>query len=140
MSERLKVMIVDDDATVLEVTAAILEQQGYDVLTRDSAIGTSLAIIRDKPDVVLLDVHMPGLSGDKLAELMGARTGRPSPLVILHSASTQEELMLVGQSCGAADVIEKSASPREFLRRFETVLIRHAAALPRRQFQRQRRT
>jgi DNA-binding response OmpR family regulator len=140
MGERLKVMLVDDDATVLEVTAAVLEQHGYDVQTRDSAIGTSLAILRDKPDVVLLDVHMPGLSGDKLAELMGARAGRPAPLVILHSASTKQELEQVGQSCGAADVIEKSASPLDFLRRFESVLSRHAAALPKRQTSRLRRT
>jgi CheY-like chemotaxis protein len=131
MNPQIKVMVVDDDATVLEVTAAVLEQRGYEVSTRESAIGTSLAIIREKPDVVLLDVHMPGLSGDRLAELMGPRAGRASPLVILHSASGREELERLAASCGAADVIEKTTSPLDFIRRFESILAKHSALLAR---------
>jgi DNA-binding response OmpR family regulator len=133
MNERLKVMIVDDDTTVLQVIAAVLEDHGYDVRTRDSALGTSLAIIRDKPDIVLLDVHMPGLRGDRIAELMGTRSGRAAPLVILHSASDRIELERLAATCGAADVIEKSSAPADFLKRFETVVARHSNALSKRQ-------
>jgi two-component system phosphate regulon response regulator PhoB len=132
MNQRLKIMIVDDDATVLEVTAAVLEQRGYEVKTRESALGTSLAISREKPDVVLLDVHMPGLSGDRLAELMVPRPGRFAPLIILHSASPREELEQLAASCGAADIIEKVASPLEFIRRFESVVARHGPLLTKR--------
>jgi CheY-like chemotaxis protein len=131
MNQPLKVMVVDDDATVLEVTAAVLEQHGYDVRTRESALGTSLAIIREKPDVVLLDVHMPGLSGNRLAELMAPKPGRVSPLVILHSASSLSELEQLAAGCGAADVMEKTANPVAFMRRFESILVKHAALLPR---------
>jgi CheY-like chemotaxis protein len=131
MNQALKVMVVDDDATVLEVTAAVLMQHGYDVHTRESALGTSLAIIREKPDVLLLDVHMPGLSGDRLAELMAPRVGRGAPLVILHSASTLSELEKLAASCGAAAVIEKTSDPGAFMQRFESILVKHAAALPR---------
>ncbi|HEY6556718.1 MAG TPA: response regulator [Polyangiaceae bacterium] len=131
MNQPLKIMIVDDDATVLEVTAAVLEQHGYEVRTRESALGTSIAIIREKPDVVLLDVHMPGLSGDRLAELMAPRPGRVSPLVILHSASSRSELEQLAAGCGAADVMEKTANPAAFMKRFESILVKHAGALPR---------
>ncbi|HMJ12441.1 MAG TPA: response regulator [Polyangiaceae bacterium] len=131
MNQPLKVMVVDDDVTVLEVTAAVLEQHGYEVRTRESALGTSLAIIREKPDVVLLDVHMPGLSGDRLAELMAPRPGRVAPLVILHSATTLSDLEQLAAGCGAADVMEKTANPSAFIKRFESILVKHAAALPR---------
>jgi DNA-binding response OmpR family regulator len=129
MQQRLKIMVVDDDPTLLSVTAAVLEEEGFDVVVRDSAIGTSLAISREKPDVVLLDVHMPGLSGDRIAELMAVRPGRTSPLVVLHSASLEQDLKELAASCGAADSIEKTANPQDFVRRLEKVLARHAAQL-----------
>ena len=124
MTQPLRVMIVDDDETVLDITAALLEQHGYLVSKRASAIGTSLAMRREKPDVVLLDVNMPGLTGDRLAELMISRDGRASALVILHSSSSLAELERLAASCGAAEVIEKT-SPGEFLRHFEAALARH---------------
>src|SRR4029079_7839897 len=90
-----------------------------------SALGTTLAILRDKPDVVLLDVHMPGLSGDRLAELATPRKDRPHPLIILHSGSSRAELEELAKRCGAAGVIEKSSDPFDFMRGFEQVLHAH---------------
>ena len=87
---------------------------------RDTAIGTTQAILRENPDVVLLDVRMPGLSGDKLAELISTRS-RNAPLVVLHSASPKAELDELAKRCGAA-AIEKSSDPKEFLKRFEVVI------------------
>ena len=76
-----KVMIVDDENTVLEITGAVLEDHGYRVIKRESALGTSLAILREKPDVVLLDVNMPGLSGDRIAAEGSPWSARHSSLV-----------------------------------------------------------
>jgi CheY-like chemotaxis protein len=118
MAVHLKIMIVDDDRTTLDVLGALLEKQGYSVAERDTAIGTTQAIIRENPDVVLLDVRMPGLSGDKLAELIAARSSNP-PLVVLHSASPKKELDQLARRCGAAAAIEKTSDPKEFLKRFE---------------------
>ena len=118
--QSLKIMIVDDDRTTLDILSALLEAQGHSVLERDTAIGTTQAILRETPDVVLLDVRMPGLSGDKLAELISARSTNP-PLVVLHSASPKAELEQLAKRCGAS-AIEKTSDTKEFLRRFETVV------------------
>jgi CheY-like chemotaxis protein len=127
--QRLKVMVVDDDATTLEVTSAVLEQRGYEVVKRDSALGTTMAILRERPEVVLLDVNMPGLSGDRIAELVGPRKGKRSPVVILHSGSNRAELEALAQRCGASGIIEKTADPFEFVRRFERVMAQNRHAL-----------
>jgi CheY-like chemotaxis protein len=121
MMQRLKIMIVDDDRTTLQVLGALLEGKGHSVVERETAIGTTQAILRESPDVVLLDVRMPGLSGDKLAELISGRSANP-PLVVLHSASPKAELEQLAKRCGAAAGIEKSSDPKEFLKRFEAVL------------------
>jgi CheY-like chemotaxis protein len=122
MAQKLRIMVVDDDETTLQVTVALLEQRGHEVIPRNRALGTTLAILRDKPDVVLLDVHMPGLSGDRLVDLVAPRKDRPRPIIILHSASTRAELEELAQRCGVAGVIEKSGDAFEFIRRFEQVL------------------
>src|SRR5688500_14765579 len=85
IKDKLRIMIVDDDATTLAVTAAILEEPGHAVIKRQNALGTTLAIIQDRPDVVLLDIRMPGLSGDKLVELVTPKKDMPKPIIILHS-------------------------------------------------------
>ena len=127
--QRFKVMVVDDDATTLEVTSVVLEQRGYDVLKRDSAIGTSMAILRERPEIVLLDVHMPGLTGDRLAELVGPRKGKRSPVVILHSVSNRAELEQLAARCGASGIIEKTGDPLEFVRRFERIVAQNRHVL-----------
>jgi CheY-like chemotaxis protein len=127
--QRLKIMVVDDDATTLEVTSVVLEQRGYEVLKRDSALGTTMAILREQPEVVLLDVHMPGLTGDRLAELVTPRKGKRPPLVILHSGSNRAELEQLATRCGAAGIIEKTSDPYEFVRRFERLVAQHRHVL-----------
>jgi len=125
MAEKLRVMVVDDDATTLEVTSALLEERGYEVLKRESAIGTTLAILRDRPHVVLLDIQMPGLSGDKLVELVGPGKSRPTPVILLHSAAPRHELEALAKRCGAAGAVEKTGDPLEFIRRFEQAIGAH---------------
>jgi DNA-binding response OmpR family regulator len=121
MTDTLKIMLVDDDRTTLEILGALLETRGYSVVQRDTAIGTTQAILRESPDVVLLDVRMPGLSGDKLAELISARSVNP-PFVVLHSASPKEELEQLARRCGAAAAIEKTPDPKAFLVRFDALI------------------
>lgn len=127
----LKVMLVDDDPTTLQVHAAILEQLGHTVTQRATALGTTLAILRDKPDVVVLDVRMPGLTGDKLASLI-SEEGEQSRLVILHSSLPIDELERLAKSCGATGAIEKTGDPGAFSKRFEQLLSSWKSAAARR--------
>jgi CheY-like chemotaxis protein len=117
----MKIMIVDDDPATLMVVGTILQRQGYEVIERDTAIGTTLAILREKPDVVVLDVRMPGLTGDKLAALISQQT-TPRPVVVLHSSLPESELQELVQSSGAAGFVPKGVSPRAFIGKLEQVV------------------
>lgn len=117
----MKIMIVDDDATTLTVVGAALQSRGHEVIERDTAIGTTLAILRQKPDVVLLDIRMPGLAGDKLATLI-EQEATSRPIVILHSSLPARDLEELVRSTGAAGFVAKGAGPTSFLGTFERVL------------------
>ena len=118
MTERKRTfLVVDDDLVALEVARERLERAGFEVVTRESALGTSVFIMKEKPDFVLLDVNMPGLTGDALAKLL---TGRgPQSRVILHSCSDPRRLATLARQCGAAGVIEKTADERRFRAQLE---------------------
>jgi CheY-like chemotaxis protein len=115
-----RVMVVDDDPVTRQVVAAILGSQGYDVVLRAEALGTLAAISREQPDVVVLDVNLPGLSGDALARLVSLRKG-PRIQVILHSSQSEAELRRLVEESGALGSIEKG-DPRDFLGAFEALL------------------
>jgi DNA-binding response OmpR family regulator len=102
---------------VLEVTRERLERAGFKVVTRESALGTSALILKEKPDYVLLDVNMPGLTGDALAKLLKGRGRRPR--IILHSCSDGKVLRSLAKECGAIGIIEKTGDERHFLEQLE---------------------
>jgi CheY-like chemotaxis protein len=114
----MKIMIVDDDATTLKLVGAVLQSRGHTVLERDTSIGTTVAILREKPDLVLLDVRMPGLTGDRLASLIGQEL-RPRPIVVLHSSLPADVLEKLARSSGAAGFVAKGTSPAAFLAELE---------------------
>src|SRR5687767_8060865 len=82
------ILIVDDDELVLEILRERLESEGFHVITHNQPIGTSTVILANKPDVVLLDISLPGLSGAALSRLPVLR----STPIIYHSSKRQEEL------------------------------------------------
>ena len=125
MKKVLKVMLVDDDTLALEVAAAALESRGHIVIKRTGALGTMLAIRRETPDVVLLDVHMPGLSGDALSKLIVRAKDAHEPLILLYSATAAPKLAEIAAACGAAGWIEKSSNPMDFLGRFAELTAQH---------------
>jgi DNA-binding NtrC family response regulator len=110
-------LVVDDDRVVLEVTRDRLERAGFEVVTRESALGTSVFIMKERPDFVLLDVNMPGLSGDALAKLLRGRD--PKSRVILHSCSDRRLLASLAKECGAVGIIEKTDDEKHFRAQLE---------------------
>ena len=120
-AKRLKrVLVVDDDPVARQVVTTILGGQGYEVLARSEALGTVAVITRERPDIVVLDVNMPGLSGDSLARLVNLKSGH-STRVILHSSQPLGELTKLAREVGALGCIEKG-DPRDFLDEFEALL------------------
>ncbi|MDD9934520.1 MAG: response regulator [Myxococcales bacterium] len=114
----MKVLIVDDESTTLELYGALLEDEGHEVLTRDRAMGTTLVIISEQPDVVLVDVGMPGLPGDELVRVVRDNPRARGVNVVLFSARPGTELAKIASRCGARGYIEKNEDHELFLEDF----------------------
>lgn len=114
---RLRVCVIDDDPIALRVNAAALRSLGHDVTTRERALGSLSAILREQPEVVVLDLAMPGLSGAGLGGLIreaSAKAGRPIAIVICSGAS-DEAADEAARKLGALAVVAKGA-PADALR------------------------
>jgi CheY-like chemotaxis protein len=111
--DRLLVLVVDDDELTLEITRERLERLGLAVATRQQSLGTSRWILENKPDLVLLDLQMPALTGAELARLLQRHmAGR----VVVHSSLPTDELTRVAREVGAVGAISKAVSDSEFAR------------------------
>lgn len=110
----MKVLLVDDDPVVLEVTRAVLQGLGHEVVARDRALGTTAVICSERPQVVLMDVQMPGVSGDELIRIVRDRrllADDQRTVFILYSGRSSEELERLVADTGALGAIQKTDNP-----------------------------
>lgn len=123
MSEeiRKKILIVDDDPAHLQSTRGILEAAGYEVTMHDQAFGSTTVIIKTSPDLVLLDVNMPGLSGEKLVDIYRANAKTRSTRVVLYSSNDEDSLRELSHRLQLDGYICKG-SPSELRRRVAAVM------------------
>ncbi len=122
---RARILVVDDSAIVLAVCRERLEEAGYEVSVRESALGTSAMVMRDRPDAVLMDVDLPGLSGDQIASLIRKNdAGEGTPIIILHSSLTAQVLSRLAEQCGAAGYIQKTDDDALFISQFNQIFVR----------------
>jgi CheY-like chemotaxis protein len=127
VSERKKVLVVDDDEQYLKMTARLLRGAGYEVVTRSEGIGTSAAVTSERPDMVLIDLNMPGVDGDRLALLI-QRSFAHRPLVVLHSGMNEKVFKERAVACGADGAIVKGLRPEQFLEQLASVFGHGAGA------------
>ena len=111
------IMVVDDCAMTLDVTRIQLEEAGFEVITRSMPIGTTAEIFRMKPDCVLLDVSMPGLTGDKIVKIV--RESDMETKIVLFSAKESNELRELSRECGADGYIKKTNNKIEFINKIQ---------------------
>jgi DNA-binding response OmpR family regulator len=120
--ETTTVLVVDDEPIVLDVVGRYLERDGHKVLTAaDSDVARRL-IEREQPQLVLLDVMLPGAT-DGLALCRWLRSTSDIPVILL-TARADEADRIVGLELGADDYVTKPFSPRELATRVKTVLRR----------------
>ncbi len=117
-----RVLVVEDDTTMAEVLAAYVMKAGYEVSRAGDGHTALAGWERFKPDVVVLDVMLPLLSG--LEVLRRRRRLGDHAAVIMLSARGEEEDRLVGLETGADDYVVKPFSPREVILRIEALLRR----------------
>ena len=114
MAKRLKVLVVEDDPTVQEVLSTLLRFDGCVVrVAGDGAEGLEAAS-RDRPDVVLLDVMMPGMDGFEVCRLLKSEADPPKVVMVTAKTSTEDERR--GRAAGADEYLRKPFSPLELLR------------------------
>ncbi len=121
----LKILVIDDDPIVLETLRERLTRRGYHVATRDQALGSTHAVRTERPDMVLLDVMMPVLNGDHLADLLHADPATSDVSIVLHSSKSGAELAGIVEQTRALGAIQKTADAESFLQAFDVLADRH---------------
>jgi two-component system, OmpR family, alkaline phosphatase synthesis response regulator PhoP len=116
-----KILVVDDEPDIVEIVRYNLEKSGYQVLMAGDG-GKALGMARSQhPDLVVLDVMMPGIDGLEVCAILRRETDLP---IILLTARDSETDKVVGLEMGADDYLTKPFSPRELLARIKAVLRR----------------
>jgi DNA-binding response OmpR family regulator len=115
------VLVVDDEPTIREIVAGYLERDGYRTLEAADGNRARELLERDPPDLVVLDVMLPGTDGLELCRWIRSRSRLP---VIMLTARGEESDRIVGLELGADDYVTKPFSPRELAARVRTVLRR----------------
>jgi DNA-binding response OmpR family regulator len=119
------VLVVDDEPIVREVVVRYLEREGYRTLEAGHGDDARALLERQSPDLVVLDVMLPGVDGLELCRWIRSRSELP---VIMLTARGEEADRIVGLELGADDYVTKPFSPRELAARVRTVLRRSSAA------------
>jgi two-component system, OmpR family, phosphate regulon response regulator PhoB len=121
------VLVADDDADIRDLVAFKLEQAGLEVIAVEDG-ETALEEARAKqPELAVLDISMPGLSGIDVCRMLRADPATAGMLIIMLTARVQERDVEGGFSAGADDYVTKPFSPRELVSRIQALLSRTRA-------------
>jgi len=115
------ILVVDDDPGIRDVVSEFLSRHGYAVDTAADGKGVEKAFARRRPDLVVLDVMLPGEDGLSICRRLARADG---PAIIMLSAVGEETDRIVGLELGADDYLAKPCNPRELLARVRAVLRR----------------
>jgi two-component system OmpR family response regulator/two-component system alkaline phosphatase synthesis response regulator PhoP len=117
----VRIIAVDDEESLLKIVTYALEQEGYEVHSASGAEGAEMMIDEVQPDLLILDVMLPGKSGLELAREIRETSDVP---IIMLSARGDEVDRILGLEFGADDYITKPFSPRELVSRVKAILRR----------------
>jgi two-component system alkaline phosphatase synthesis response regulator PhoP len=109
-----KILVIDDEPSIVKLVSAYLKPEGYEVYTATDGPSGLKAARAYKPDLIILDVMLPGIDG---LELLSRLRRESDVYVILLTARTEETDKIVGLSVGADDYVTKPFSPRELTAR-----------------------
>lgn len=107
MNEPKKILVVDDNMAIANVVAHTLAQGGYAVETADSAMDAVAVARRERPDLILMDIMMPGLEGSVASGLMKESDELRDIPIVLMSAMSEEEIRIRAADAGAAGILAK---------------------------------
>lgn len=116
-----KILVVEDDSTLLEMLEYNLNRQGYKVVTATNGRSALTLARQEKPDLIVLDVMLPGIDGFEVCRILRKEFSFP---ILMLTARTEEVDKVVGLEMGADDYLTKPFSMRELMARVKALLRR----------------
>jgi two-component system, OmpR family, alkaline phosphatase synthesis response regulator PhoP len=126
----VRVLVVDDEPPIIDLVRGYLEREGWAVSSAEDGLEALDRIRDERPDVVVLDLMLPGLDGIEVCRRLRSFS---NAYVLMLTARSEEVDKLIGLAVGADDYLTKPFSPRELVARVRALLRRHratATALP----------
>lgn len=120
-----KILVVDDEAKIVRLVRSYLEQSGFAVVEAGDGQTALIQARREKPDLVVLDLGLPGIDGLEVARVLRHAGNMP---IIMLTARIEDTDKIVGLELGADDYVTKPFNPRELVARIRAVLRRASGA------------
>jgi DNA-binding response OmpR family regulator len=117
----MKILLVDDEKRILEVLEAYLEREGYEIHCADNGIDALKKAKTINPDLIVLDLMLPDISGEEVCRLVRKESDVP---ILMLTAKSAEDDRINGIVMGADDYLTKPFSPREVVVRVQAILRR----------------
>jgi CheY-like chemotaxis protein/MinD-like ATPase involved in chromosome partitioning or flagellar assembly len=117
-------LIVDDDVDTLRLVGLMLQRQGYTILTANNGQQAINMVVEEQPDLILLDVMMPGMDGYEVTRHLRGDPNTADIPIIMFTAKTQLDDKVTGFEAGADDYLTKPTQPRELFAHVKAVLAR----------------
>ena len=122
--EKTKIVVVEDEADILEVIDYNLSKEGFDVSSSTDGLEGMALVHKEIPDLVLLDLMLPGMDGIEICQTLKADSATRSISIIMVTAKGEESDIVLGLGIGADDYVLKPFRPRELIARVKSVLRR----------------
>jgi len=124
MTPARKILIIEDERDILDLVTHYLEKEGFRVRTAGDGPAGWSAALRDRPDLIILDLMLPGMDGLELCRKIRADASTALTPVMMLTAKAEETDRVVGLELGADDYLTKPFSPKELVARVKALLRR----------------
>lgn len=114
-----KIVVIDDDAKALSVAKRLLEAAGYEVITTESPLRMPQLVQREKPNLILLDLEMPALSGEHVLDFTTLFDFLREIPIVLHSSKNEDDLKSLVERSPAIGYIRKTNNGLSFVSQVE---------------------
>ena len=121
---KANILVVEDDADIQQLVSYNLIKSGFNVTCADSGEDALQILEKEKVDLILLDLMLPGKNGMEVCAIIRDKHDNAQPPIIMLTAKSEEDDIVTGLSCGADDYVTKPFSPRVLIARVQALLRR----------------
>lgn len=125
MSNKAKILIVDDEADILEILSYNLEKENYNVKTASNGIAAIEKALKFRPHLIILDIMMPGMDGIEVCEKLRSEEDLSDTLIAFLTARNESFTQITALETGGDDFINKPIKPNVLKSRIKALLRRH---------------